>query len=227
MKTRLIGDIHGELYSYQTYALHDAPERSIQIGDFGIGFAGDYWHENVSEWQRANPGHRFIRGNHDNPSLCKQMPGYIPDGTVEGDVMYVGGAWSIDWQYRTEGVSWWQDEQLSVAEFEQLIDQYADVRPRVVITHDGPDQITDAMFIKAGLAIGGSHARKISTRTGLALQAMLDIHKPDFWFFGHWHHTTQLVSDGTRFVCLGELDYVDVTLDNSEQMDRELNEKFN
>jgi hypothetical protein len=58
-------------------------------------------------------------GNHDNPYMCKQdMVGYISDGTVEGDVMYIGGAWSIDnpvappgWYRRTAGFDWWFDEE--------------------------------------------------------------------------------------------------------------------
>jgi hypothetical protein len=79
------------------------------------------------------------------------------------------------------------------------------------------------MFISTGLSIGGKN--QIKTRTGEALQAMFDIHKPDYHFFGHWHVTKQMDIQGTRFVCLGELDYVDVDLDNSEITAKLLNEK--
>lgn len=226
MQTRIIGDIHGKFYDYQAYSLNNAPLKSIQVGDFGIGFAADRWHDNVAAWQESSPGHRFIRGNHDDPARCKQMPGYIPDGLVENDVMYVGGAWSIDWAWRAEGVSWWRDEELSIQEFELLIDVYAQARPRIMFTHDGPDAVTNAMFIKSGLAIGGSNAKKINTRTGMALQAMLDIHEPDFWVFGHWHHTMQYRYGRTHFVCLGELDYVDLTMDCSDTIGEEIYEKF-
>lgn len=212
MLTRIIGDIHGKFYDYQSYAIHDFKGPTIQVGDFGIGFAGDYWHDSVAAWQEANPHHRFIRGNHDDPARCRTMPGYIADGLIEGDVMFIGGAWSIDWAYRAEGISWWRDEQLSVPEFERLIDEYARVKPRVMITHDAPDEVTDAMFIKGGLAIGGPNAKKISTRTGLAFQAMLDLHQPDEWYFGHWHHTMQYKHGRTLFTCIGELDYIDVDI---------------
>ena len=92
--TRIIGDIHGKLYDYELLLTNQ--ERSVQIGDFGIGFAGPYWHEKVNDIHRDTQ-HRFIRGNHDNPGMCPEMVGWIPDMTVEGDVMFIGGAWSIDW----------------------------------------------------------------------------------------------------------------------------------
>lgn len=211
MKTRIIGDIHGKFNDYSTSTLLDC-DRSIQVGDFGIGFAGDYWHDKVAEFQIDNPGHRFIRGNHDNPTKCKTMPGYINDGIIENDVMFIGGAWSIDQAWRTEGVDWWADEELSIMELNRLIDVYDAVRPRVMITHDAPTDVTYQMFVQSGLAIGGHNAKKINTRTGQALQTMFDIHQPDSWYFGHWHVTMQSLFGRTMFHCLGELDYVDIEL---------------
>lgn len=212
MLHRLIGDIHGRIYDYQSYSISDFKGPTIQVGDFGIGFAGPYWHESVAAWQQSNPQHRFIRGNHDNLSKCKSMPGFIKDGTIENDVMFIGGAYSIDVARRTEGVDWWRDEELSVAELSILVDVYASVKPRVMITHDAPTDVTEKMFILSGLAIGGMSAKKINTRTGQALQAMFDIHQPDEWYFGHWHHTMQYKYGRTIFQCIGELDYVDVEL---------------
>lgn len=210
--TRIVGDIHGKIYDYQAYSLAGWNGPSIQVGDFGIGFAGDYWHESVAEWQQANPQHRFIRGNHDNPAQCKTMPGYINDGVIENDVMYIGGAWSIDWAYRREGFDWWKDEELSIEQLNRMYDIYVTVKPRVMITHDAPTDVTYEMFVQSGLAIGGSNAKKIQTRTGQAFQAMFDAHQPEFWAFGHWHHTMQYKGGRTIFQCIGELDYVDVEL---------------
>ena len=115
--TRLIGDIHGHFYDYQAHSIEDFDGPTVQIGDFGIGFGqSDYWHESINNFH-ADGRHRFIRGNHDNPTVCKQdMTGYIADGTVEDDVMFIGGAWSIDnpvappgWYRRTAGYDWWDD----------------------------------------------------------------------------------------------------------------------
>lgn len=225
MKTRIVGDIHGQFHDYSIFTLNNC-ERSIQVGDFGIGFAGPYWHDKVTSFQETNPGHRFIRGNHDNPEKCKTMPGYIADGKIENDVMFIGGAWSIDQAWRTESIDWWADEELTIQELNSLVDVYSIVRPRIMITHDAPTDVTFEMFVQTGLAIGGSNSKKIRTRTGQALQAMFEIHQPDFWFFGHWHHTMAYSVGKTCFVCLGELDYIDVDLSDSEQINEAITEKF-
>ena len=47
---RIIGDIHGDLNAYKAI-LEDCTTESVQIGDFGIGFARDYWHDKLAEWQ--------------------------------------------------------------------------------------------------------------------------------------------------------------------------------
>lgn len=216
--TRIIGDIHGRFYDYEVECLKRArrhntdtvPTHSIQVGDFGIGFFSEHWHEQIAKWQSENPTHRFIRGNHDNLSKCIGMPGFVADGTVEKDVMYIGGAYSIDHALRTEGVDWWRDEELTISQLHTLIDVYSEVKPRVMITHDCPTQVAWDMFLSKGDAVTGSV--QIKSRTGEALQAMFDTHKPELWFFGHWHYTRSSDIHGTRFQCLGELDYMDVDL---------------
>lgn len=218
--TRIVGDIHGSFNEYSHYTLGIGrtrsmgqpvpPDRSIQVGDFGIGFYSPYWHESVNDWMKVHTGHRFIRGNHDNPAICKTMAGFIDDGTIENDIMYVGGAWSIDHAMRTEGLDWWRDEELSVQELDKLIKKYEEVKPRVMITHDCPTSVAWEMFLSKGLGLGGTE--QVKTRTGEALQAMFEIHQPEFHFFGHWHNTKRQKIKGTVFQCLGELDYIDVDI---------------
>lgn len=213
-KLRLIGDIHGKWYEYQLITqpiTHD----SIQVGDFGIGFGqGDYWHDMVNEFHR-NDQHRFIRGNHDNPSICKsEMIGCIADGTVQDNIMFVGGAWSIDKDYRTPGIDWWHEEELSIPEFNNIIDIYSTVRPDIMITHDCPTLAAYHMFVKTGKTIG--RKALYLTRTGEAFQAMFEIHQPKYWFFGHWHHTSKTSLNGTQFQCIGELDFIDFDLEKME-----------
>jgi predicted phosphodiesterase len=219
MYTRIIGDTHGHWQEYHALATNAVDfggcSSTIQVGDFGVGFSGPYWHERADEFHWDGT-HRFIRGNHDKPEQCKQMVGWIPDGRVENHCMFVGGAWSIDWAGRTEGVSWWRDEECSIEQFNRLIDAYSVMRPRIMFTHDCPTEAAVEMFQKPGLLWGGTSAKLQKTRTASALQAMYEIHQPDFWFFGHWHITTMLKLGNTRFHCLGELDYIDFDLDRLE-----------
>ena len=215
---RLVGDIHGKFYDYEVSSLNrglrhktdHVPAYSVQVGDFGIGFNSKYWHEQVNSWMIDNPTHRFIRGNHDDPAMCKTMAGYIPDGTVENDVMYVGGAWSIDQAYRVEGISWWRDEELSVHELDKLVSLFGETKPRVMITHDCPTSVAYEMFISKNLSM--NNFPQIKTRTGEALQAMFELHQPEHWIFGHWHYTRTAEINGTKFQCLGELDFIDLEI---------------
>lgn len=214
MLTRLIGDTHGEWELYHqtaTDAVNHGVERTIQVGDFGVGFSGPYWHDRADEFAWDGT-HRFIRGNHDDPARCKKMAGWIPDGRVENDVMFIGGAWSIDHMYRTPGVTWWEDEELSIEALYHMIDVYSMVKPRVMITHDCPQEVSTPMFIQSGLALFKGNAKTIPTRTGMAFNTMLSIHQPDEWYFGHWHHSMQYKYGRTMFQCLGIHDFVDVEL---------------
>ena len=214
--TRIIGDIHGMINNYKVHSIADFEGPTIQIGDFGIGLGGgDYWHESINDFH-ADGRHRFIRGNHDNPAMCKsEMVGYIPDGTIENDVMFVGGAWSIDnpiappgWYRRTPGLDWWPEEELSDDELSRMIEIYSVMRPRVMITHDCPNVVSREMFFQSGLIRGVEYFN----RTSAAFTRMLDIHQPDEWYFGHWHFTMQHQYGRTNFHCIGELDFVDVEL---------------
>ena len=210
-KMLLIGDIHGKLDDYQTHSIADFDGPTVQIGDFGIGFYGDYWHDRVNEFH-ADGRHRFIRGNHDKPSKCKNdMVGYIADGTIENDVMFIGGAWSIDnpdappgWYRRTPEVDWWADEECSTEEFYRFAEIYDVMRPRVMVTHDCPWTVSKEMFFDSGF-LRGIH---YPTKTGQFFDTLMDIHQPDEWYFGHWHTTMQHKYGRTMFQCIGELDTV-------------------
>ena len=215
MYTRIIGDVHG-LKNDLTALLHNLPEditSAIQVGDMGVGFGqSDYWNESLDSMLLAANA-RFIRGNHDNPAMCKTLSSFIPDGLVENDVMFIGGAWSIDCAWRTEGINWWADEELSYAEFEQVISTYSVAKPKVMVTHDCPYEISKELFIDTGRAFSTKH---YATRTSMAFSAMLTLHKPELWVFGHWHTDVDKSINGTRYICLNELSYADINLDTLE-----------
>jgi hypothetical protein len=39
---------------------------------------------------------------------------------------------------------------------------------------------------------------------------MWNFYKPETWIFGHWHLSFDKVISGTRFICLNELDAIDL-----------------
>lgn len=211
MTIRLIGDVHGKFNRYKAI-IKDGPP-SIQVGDMGVGFRrtfdgingnkGEYTNNPPYDLMLANAA-RFIRGNHDNPSVCDRHSQCIQDGSIESGVMFIGGAQSVDRQFRTEGYDWWPDEELSIEELGDLIDVYVGAKPRVMITHDCPEEVAEAME-----AHSGRRKLDLQSRTRQALQSMWSAHSPELWVYGHWHYSFDHVLRGTRFVCLAELEYRD------------------
>jgi hypothetical protein len=202
VSTVVIGDVHGKFNAYKN--IISKCDRSIQVGDLGVGFIDprtEIFSADSPRYMMASRGHRFIRGNHDNPRACRHHSQWIEDGSVHGEVMFIGGALSIDRAYRTEGYDWWADEELSIAELNRVASTYAAVKPRVMITHECPESISDAIM-------ASRHKTKFNmpSRTRQAFQAMFEFHQPDLWIHGHWHVSFDDVFDGTRFVCLAELE---------------------
>jgi hypothetical protein len=198
---RVIGDIHGDFRAYSSI-LQDADD-SVQVGDFGLGFGKPYP-------DGIGPRHRFIRGNHDDRKVCREIPNWISDGHVEagtlGDRMFIGGAWSIDWSHRTPGVDWWDDEELNQREWEELMLVYEKIKPAVMITHDLPHYVREqTLFIDPKF---GFHV----SRTNFYLSQMFKFHQPKMWFHGH-HHTSYMKRiEGCQFVGLGINSYIDVEI---------------
>ena len=147
--------------------------------------------------------HRFIRGNHDNPAECQVSRKWIADGHVENDTMFIGGAVSIDRVWRQEGYNWWPDEELSITPLNILVDRYLDIRPRIMVTHDCPEEVAAELARLTGYA---KLDPQFASRSRQAFQSMWSAHSPELWIFGHWHHSFHQILRGTRFICLAELE---------------------
>ncbi len=216
---RFIGDVHGQYRRYGKI-IADAPT-SIQIGDLGVGFhnagsprEGQFGSHPPND-AMVRGGHRFIRGNHDSPRACRAHSQWIADGHFEDGMMFVGGALSVDRALRAEGYDWWPGEELSIAELKRMIDLYIERKPRIMVTHDCPEEV--AGIVQSRIALLGPPRRDVPSRTRRAFQDMWSAHLPELWIFGHYHmsfdHTLRGGREtGTRFICLAELEYRDIGL---------------
>ena len=201
----MVGDVHCKFKSFRDI-VKNLPSNSlpIQVGDFGVGFP---------EWESDKApldglSYKFIRGNHDNPGVCKSLGTYIPDGYYDEDLraFFCGGGFSIDRNYRTEGLNYWSDEELTYKEFSPIVDLYYRSKPRIVVTHEPPASLIPL--------IAPNTAGKICpSRTSQCFQTMLDtIHRPEVWVFGHYHLSWSSTIDGTLFRCLDELEVAQIDL---------------
>lgn len=186
-----IGDVHGKYDKY--LKLTKKYQNTIQLGDMGFSYG---YMENL----RGN--HTFIKGNHDNYDIDVFQDlgdfGYIE----QFNLFFFRGAYSIDKQYRTVGVDWWVNEELSYQDCVAAIYQYTKVKPELVISHDCPLSICSSLF-----------GFRDMTKTRFALETMLNIHKPKIWLFGHHHQSIDKVIDGVRFICLNELETITLDLE--------------
>ena len=185
------GDAHGKLR-----ALANPGHPVIHVGDLGLGFVSPVAvHEKVTKRQDF----WFIRGNHDDPEMCRRNPRYLGEFGGSRSLFWVSGAWSIDAAGRMEGRDWWRDEELSAAQMRDAFDAYLKARPRVMVTHDAPCRIFES---GGAMQIRGFQP----SATSSLLQAMLEAHQPELWVFGHHHVSRDFRFMRTRFRCLAELE---------------------
>lgn len=200
MKIMFIGDCHG-LKNDLEALLQKTPsyvDKVVQLGDLGVGFGqSEYWHDSLDRSLLSVNG-GFIRGNHDNLSTCVTMDSWIEDGTIEDNIMYIGGAWSIDASYRTPGLDWWPDEEVALVDLQSMADNYIRSKPAIMVTHDAPLTAIYSLFPNKRVPFP-------IDRTKYALDIMLSNYKPKVWIFGHWHEFRDKTIEGTRFICLPEL----------------------
>ena len=154
----IMGDLHGDLghalQAFRTFA--DRGVRVIvQLGDWGVLWPGRNWQIDLNKVSRALSRHNqamfFLAGNHDwHPKLATYP--VDPDGLrwIANNVAHLprgyrtqiggftlaalGGANSIDRRLRTEGESWWPEEQITEADLRRLGTERADI----LVGHDAP-----------------------------------------------------------------------------------------
>lgn len=239
MKILIIGDIHGQFEladkTYeQIFQTHPDIDLMIQVGDFGF-FPRM---EGLKSWNRKQPFTHpcvFIDGNHEdhkllhqyNKSWHLQVPlsnqmswqqsmkewEYLPRGTIRDGILYIGGARSIDQHLRIRDWDWFEEENLSYQDQENIfnaIDAYGKENIHTIITHDCPASfdVSEACVLEM---IDGN--RKF-------LEAIRQYVRPQRWFFGHYHKKMEGKVDETRWRCVDMIrnvaynDYVVLEVEN-------------
>jgi predicted phosphodiesterase len=191
---RIIGDVHGHLQQFER--LVEDTQHFIQLGDFGF--------REEHEWflQKKYSEGKILFGNHDYyPYVsCTHSLGDYTAVLCEGTrYLTIRGAYSPDNTLRTEGVDWFREEELSYATFMDILCIVQDISPDIILSHDCPQRIREQFF--------GIHD---PSRTSQGLQAVFEAFQPSLWVFGHHHQSRNEVVNGTRFICLRELEVRDI-----------------
>jgi len=201
----LIGDVHGHHQRYIDIA--SEAEYSIALGDIGFSYT-------LIEQSLDPDFHKIVAGNHDNYDIITSLPHYLGDFGIHlvpgiDPIFFIRGAWSIDQSMRSEGVSWWREEELSYGQCRKALERYEELKPKIVVSHECPLSVVEQMCKRKVLWSNGV----IQTRTGQLLEQMIDAHSPECWMFGHYHNDLGFLHKETKFRCLDELSYHDIPLE--------------
>ncbi len=194
----IIGDPHGKLDQYKKIISNS--ENTLSVGDLGFKNEWDEITRFVSEidgFHKNNPGNHEYGPYVDNHKLSTGNFQFF-DAL---NLFTVRGAESIDKHLRTEGIDWFANEELNYQEQLAAFDEYCRVKPKVVISHDCPQTVMTSLFGYTG---------KSQTRT--MLEMMFQEHQPQLWVFGHHHKSKDVQINGTRFVCLNELETLTIEI---------------
>ena len=194
MKLRLCGDWHGD-----AKAINNAKQSLnkydliVQLGDYGAGFSAERYLDSIDSDKL-----KILFGNHDCYSTLARFPHALKRfGILEFNnkkIFYVGGAYSIDKDFRTPGLSWWSDEELSYKEINECLELYENSCNEIdiILSHDCPINIGQCML--KSWPIEGS--------TNKLLYEIWKIKEPDKWFFAHWHRQFEKKIGNTLFRCV-------------------------
>lgn len=221
----LLGDTHGNtehLAKAAKIAKRNGVDRIIQLGDFGFLFRENRLKsvENTLKQFGSIPL-IWLDGNHENfdmlaelgatpqddePTQLTPLVTYSPRGYVwdfDGvTFMTMGGAFSVDYEHRTLGVSLWHQETITYADVEKACGRGP---VDVLLTHDAPEMPENlyAMMIRMGFDRDGYKTDASSKSNRIAVTAVMQAVEPALLVHGHFHHRYNDKLANTIIVGLG------------------------
>ena len=195
----VVGDIHGRFNHLNALINRKRPEIVLQVGDFG------YWPgmQNKSKPKSEESVIYFCDGNHEDHVKLQEIENNeiyknvyymkrgstidLPDGRT---VLFMGGAMSFDWMYRTPGLDWFPElELVSDSDLDNLPDKKIDI----VISHTAPCEFY------TGFPASDDPSRK-------KLSYILKKYEPKEWYFGHYHFYDSGLDYGCKWTCLADIE---------------------
>lgn len=154
-----------------------------------------YWidgnHEQHSELNKYQNGK--IHELEKNIFFCSRGSSLtLPDGR---NILFIGGARSIDKNMRIEGVDWFREETISNKDYDLALSH--DKKIDIIISHTCPEYFAPDL-IQGNIA-------KIYDPSCKALNGLFNTYKPSKWYFGHWHLYKEGYYRNCHWTCLNYL----------------------
>jgi len=180
----------------------------VHVGDFGYTFDGRFMRRLDAALQAAGLPLLFVDGNHEDfdsllrwpirPNGLRQLTDHVwhlPRGfrwTWGGvRLLAVGGAHSVDRQWRSPGTSWWPEETLTGDDVARAV---AGGPVDVLVAHDCPAGVdipglaaTSHLWPAEELALADEHRQRLRT--------VVDAARPRAVFHGHYHRRYSTTAD--------------------------------
>lgn len=194
----------------------------IVLGDFGVIWNDNYMPETnrlIKQYDEFNFSTAFILGNHEGYDLLKDFPKERwNDGMVKRisnsiiqlingeiyslhcnggirDVFVMGGAKSVDKDFRIKGVDWWPQEVPSLEErcnaLQNLLNyscKYEQL-PKYILTHTPPQAIIKQLYKTSFFTKEDEYSRWLNFLLNLD-----DYNKYVKWYCGHMHEDTYITN---------------------------------
>lgn len=204
----ITGDTHGS-YDIHKLSKPSLNKNSITLtsndyliicGDFGL-----VWNNSLDEnywldWLNEKPCTTlFVDGNHENHNLLNQMQPILWNGgfihqirskvmhlmrgqifTIDGTTFFtMGGATSVDKQFRNPYKSWWEEEMPSMKEYKTANKnlEKANFKVDYILTHTAPTSIVNQIIPEI----------KSPDKLTNYLENIKENVNYKHWYFGHFH----------------------------------------
>lgn len=230
-KIMMVGDTHGSSERLNEIITAESPDILIILGDGGFYWPERDYHSgaprirmddrNLQDLVLGDTKVFWLPGNHEPWDFLERKYGrygvdplevipnlwYCPIGshiTVNGaNILFIGGADSVDKAYRKRGLSWWAEEILTEKDYAWLLANSLTITSYdIVCAHTCPSEFNIAGTLKQGT---GLYADKFTDPTRDVLSKVLNVVNPSYWFFGHWHLYQQGAYAGVQWTALNTI----------------------
>lgn len=211
-----------------SYLRGEYPELTtvIQVGDFGYWPSSKHLGHHLNSL-RVPDGIKlyWIDGNHEDFNqmqkwdiLNKLSPFknhkayYVPRGTVLNlcghEILFIGGAESIDVLYRKNGVNWFPQESITDQDVEKCLAAVDGKKIDIVVSHDAPRSFHLYNLNPFGWQEFGWKKREdYKDYSKDRLETIMQAVKPSWWFFGHYHLSMHGFQDNINWRCLDQFEF--------------------
>ncbi len=229
------GDTHGNqmLWDICITGFLKPGDTIIVTGDFGIGFfKGRYWSEEKFFDYLAEQEYTvlFCDGNHENFEKLNQYEALEWNGgkvhfirknvihLMRGEIYEIdgkriwtfGGGYSLDKEFRVPGISWWQEEMPSIAEYDYAMENLEKHGYQVdyILTHTASICAIEYMSHLGEQIKNNVKEERVLNHFLQWVEENVGYQK---WYFGHFHIDRELwrrqhvVYDAIRELRTGEI----------------------